>query len=72
MKALYMHTLDGKPATFDGTMIHYVGGRSRARLCSSREQLIREQQASRRYLADHGWDSAADGYVLVELPAVPR
>ena len=65
MTTRYMHTLDGKPATYNpnsGGYIHFVGGRNKARLENSLE-VIRQQQKNDAKTALH---NAQYGYVLVE------
>lgn len=56
-KSYYMHTIDGKPATFDGNQICYATYFGKANdLCSSLAQIHREQQASIRFRRLHGLD----------------
>jgi hypothetical protein len=73
---MYMHTLDGKPASFStiwGPSIYFVGGRNRLRLVDSLRHLRMEQRWARAAAAKHPgtaiWsDPARYGYVLVEVP----
>ena len=69
MKRYYQHTLDNKPAYYDGTQVVFSGGRYQP-LCSSLKEVRKQQRASvRQRLA---WDFDADmfamGYVVVTLP----
>ena len=83
IRTMYLHTLDGQPASYDdsnGPYIHFVGGRSRAKLVPTLTQIRREQQASiQRDFAE--WREHNEGrlertppptwrygYVLVEVP----
>lgn len=73
---MYMHTLDGQPASFDdrnGAYLFFVGGRHRVRLARSLRQITREQQAARIDALKNPntveWgERSRYGYVLVEVP----
>lgn len=73
-KTMYMHTIDGKPATFDGKdYIYFVGGRNKAMLVPTLAQLRREQLLDiDAKVRDGGPFTAvrreAYSYVLVEVP----
>lgn len=76
-KTMYMHTLDGQPATFDQQYqsIFMANGRSKAMLVPSLRHIQREQQADIRQMVKEG-RSMQDrqralerySYVLVEVP----
>lgn len=55
--AKYMHTIDGKPATFDGWQICYATYYGKPNiLCESLKQIRAEQKISRRNRLSRGWD----------------
>lgn len=61
---MYMHTLDGQPASFDGRdYIHFADGRHPAMLVSTLRRLRWEQK-----LASPGAGRFTFGYVRVEIP----
>ncbi len=70
----YLHTLDDKPAYFDGRQICFCfqGGdhRSRQRLVRDLKQIRKEQEASRRWRDEMGYENSVwrYGYVRVSLP----
>lgn len=73
-RTMYMHTLEGKPASFSEyrgePYIHFVGGRTRVKLATSRQQIRREQARARDAARPSHWaDADLYGYVLVEVPA---
>lgn len=65
----YMHTLDGRPATYvPGTQICFVDGRHKARLVPSLAQIRRERRASGEWRERRGYRDDGDyDYVLVEV-----
>jgi hypothetical protein len=78
---LYMHTLDGKPASFRrtpglGAYLYFIGGRYKAQLRASLSEIRREWgECLDTYEAEHPGEHAAVnaqyeryGYVLVEVP----
>lgn len=75
-RTMYMHTLDGKPASYSGhgsPYVYFVGGRNRVKLVPSLRQIEREQRAACveavRDPSQHEWaDPKRYGYVLVEVP----
>lgn len=76
-KTMYMHTLEGKPATFaamcreEVKYLFFAGGRHRVQLVGSLRE-IRRQQAAAQETARREKSEWADpkryGYVLVEVP----
>ena len=66
----YMHTLNGKPAYYDGERVGYGNSRTKLSLCRSLEE-IRDQQIKsdlwlkKKGLCDPSW---IYGYVMVRLP----
>ena len=65
-KCLYMHTLDGFPAGYDGWHICYW--HRLVPLVKSLKQIRSEQQASKDWRRNKGYpDSAKYGYVTVRL-----
>ena len=72
-KTWYMHTIDGRPAAYDGVgrAIWVAGGRHAAKLVPSLTQIRREQRDVEAWFADHApssWGDHKYGYVLVRLP----
>jgi hypothetical protein len=77
-RTMYMHTIDGKPASYDEPWgrpyLYFAGGRSRrsrAKLVPTLTQLRHEQIAAAQVRIAEGLtdDRARYGYVLVEVPA---
>ncbi len=74
-RTMYMHTLDGRPASYEpGYQIHFVSEGRYARkgihLCASIDDIKRERKASAAWrqkggLSEAGWKF---GYVRVEVP----
>lgn len=59
--SVYIHTLNGKPAVFDGEQLCYVnksGGPLDRLLRPSLETIRDEQRASTAYRERHGWPHA--------------
>lgn len=85
-RTLYMHTLDGKPASFgwakerapsgkvrDVAYVYFVGRWQRAALARSLGQIKREQKLAIAAARGTDWsDPAHYGHVLVSIPAVPQ
>lgn len=80
-KTMYMHTIDGEPATFDEQFqyLHFVGGRNKAMLVKSRRQIQRDQMADIRSailvgktVEERKRALARYSYVLVEVPLDAR
>lgn len=71
-RILYMHTLNGKPATFSGDQICYAAPSKKypATLATSMAQIRRERRATERFRRRHGFWSVNDSYkhVTVSLP----
>lgn len=80
-RTLYMHTLDGKPASFGWTYadekgqmayIHFVNGHTRGKLAASLRQIRREQRLAINAASARGQTHWANprlyGYVLVAVP----
>jgi hypothetical protein len=75
-RTMYLHTLDGQPASYDdrnGAYLYFVGGRNKAKLARSLRQIEREQQNARLAAwqdpSQHEWtEHKRYGYVLVEVP----
>lgn len=74
-KTLYMHTLDGQPASFDGKdYIYFASRRAPAMLVPSLRQIRREQQKEiARIVSDKGVLGGAAilerlDYIRVEIP----
>jgi hypothetical protein len=73
-----MHTLDGKPASFDdsrGAYIHFAGGGRNhpIKLADSLRQIRREQRAAQRENKRNNipgveWMPARYGYARVQMP----
>lgn len=65
----YIHTIDGRPAAFDGEQICFVDqyprGRFHARLVSSLVEIRREQRASEHNRIAEGFSPTPYGYVKV-------
>lgn len=72
-KALYLHTLDDKPAFFDGNQVVFCNPHLRRPmpLCASLAQLKREQNASVKYrIANKMTASIRDyGYIRLSEPS---
>jgi len=69
VKTMYMHTIDGKPASFTdlhGGGIYFVGNRVKAKLVPSLKQIRAEQKIDQAQSPE--WANAKLGYVLVEVP----
>lgn len=66
-KTMYMHTLDGKPASWDdiGEYIHFVYGRDKARLFPNLRTIRKQQEADIRNLG--GEVLYKYGHILVEV-----
>jgi hypothetical protein len=63
----YLHTLDGKPAAFDGNQVHFMAHGNR--LASSLDQIRAEQKASAAWRGDKGYSLLHTyGYRRVRLP----
>lgn len=86
-RTMYLHTLDGKPARFEEwweggaacAMVVWIedgaysaGPRSRVTLCTSLDQIRREQARSSAYRTTRGFPAQRYGYVRVEVPDDPR
>lgn len=73
-RAMYMHTLDGRPAMWDAgdRQLYMAGGRHRATLHGSVREIRRQQAAHKAARAAEGFDDSGwrYGYVLVEVPDV--
>lgn len=64
----YMHTLDGRPAAFDGRQVHFMANGDR--LVGSLKELREQQKASATYRAAHGYEALYPyGYRRVRLPS---
>lgn len=66
---LYMHTLGGKPAYYDGDQIVYgLQSIGRTQLCKSLAELREQQDWSSVYRREHFHDTQNDyGYIRVYL-----
>ena len=68
---MYLHTIRGKPAFYDGMQIccGFVGGRHRNRqpLCVSLRQIRREQRSAVEWRWDHGFDADPEDYGYVRV-----
>lgn len=71
-RKLYMHTLDGKPAYFDGEQIvyaelrdHWQDDYSVCVLRTSVDQIRKDQEASRKYREKSRWDVGEYDFVIV-------
>lgn len=65
-KCLYMHTLDGMPAAYDGRHICYWY--RRVPLVATLKQIRKEQAASKEWRRKQGYgDSAKYGYVTIKV-----
>jgi hypothetical protein len=62
MSPLYIHTIFGRPAYFNGAQIVFAPTRSRrAKLVPvPMEQILREREATIKFRQAHNWD--IDGY----------
>lgn len=71
MKTIYIHTIDDKPAAFDGEQLCFLGGYSTwGEPCYSLRELRQQQQASIRYRRQIGaQDELDDKYGYVRLRA---
>ena len=72
MKTFYMHTLNGRPAYYDGTKIVFAmrGGYVRRGqwLCESLDEIRKQQRQSFRWRRDQGLDNRWDhGYVRMHV-----
>jgi hypothetical protein len=70
MTVYYMHTIDDKPASFDGDQVCFLGLRDRGVLCKSLQQIRTQQMATKRYRSAAGFstDKFTLGYVREETP----
>lgn len=80
-RTMYMHTIEGKPATFtnaDGQIVyadvrpHWLDRPTRVTLRASVRQIKRDQQrsiANRQSWGMKDEDGSRYGYVLVEVPS---
>lgn len=68
MRSLYMHTLDGKPAQFDGWQICYAMHVIK-RFANDLDQIREEQLASRRWRAKKGYDNnSKQDHRVIHIP----
>lgn len=72
IKRFYMHTIDGKPASFcpEGHIVYSYSGRWQRRgirLATSVAQIHREQKASDAWRLKKGFLSSADRYGFVRV-----
>lgn len=68
MTTMYMHTLDGMPASYTeefGGYIHFVSGRNKVRLEQSLSDIRRQQRTD--ILNKASLSPVEYGYVLVEV-----
>jgi hypothetical protein len=72
----YLHTLDGKPAYFDGEQLvfawqlpHWEDEYDACRCCSSVAQIESQQEAHEHYRNSYGWDLLPMGYVVIGVSA---
>lgn len=66
-RTFWMHTVDGKPAAYDGQQICYWW--RRAPLARSLQQIRRERQACIEWRALHGFSVGSGyGHITVRLP----
>ena len=77
MQVGFLHTLDGRPAYFDGEQVvfshqlpHWEDEYDATRVVASLEELLDQQAASLRYRSRKGWDVPHMGYVVVGFPRV--
>jgi hypothetical protein len=73
-RTMYMHTLDGQPATYaighDGKpYLYFVVGRNRAALVDSLRHLRMQQRWCRTVEMRDGLSATEYGYVLVQVPS---
>jgi hypothetical protein len=76
-RRLYLHTIDGKPATFDGEQISFVTQHPDwqdrpypARPVASLRTIKAQQARAREYRRQMGFGELGGyGYVFVEVPA---
>jgi hypothetical protein len=63
--AKYLHTINGKPASFEGHQICYASFYGKANnLCSSLKQIRKEQQITKTYRLKNGFHLKSDyGYL---------
>ena len=67
---VYVHTLDGLPAGFDG-QICFAGQRSgRLPVCLSLSQVRREQKLSRAFRISEGFYIPQYDYVVMDIPDI--
>jgi hypothetical protein len=66
MKVMYLHTLDGKPASYDprSQLILIHNRRDPVKLAHSWQQIKREQRRASSYVRDRNY-----GYQRVEVPS---
>jgi hypothetical protein len=71
-KNYYMHLLGSRPASYDGSQVHFLAGTCSAKLCSSLREIRKQQRASAAWRTAQGWPASAQdhgyGYCLVRLP----
>ena len=68
-KSYYMHTLEGRPASFSGWQVCYSVFTQAIELCESRRQLLAERDLSIKNRKEAGMASlGAYGYRRVVLP----
>lgn len=70
MTVYYLHTIDDKPASFDGDQVCFLGRRETGTLCKSLQQIRAQQIATKRYRAAMGFsgDKFTLGYIRVSTP----
>lgn len=69
-KCKYMHTLNGQPAQFDGEQICFAD--KRIKLADSSVQIRREEQLSRRWRLQNGYENEwKESYVTIDIPDQP-
>lgn len=68
--SLYMHTLNGQPAAWDGLQIAYASFYGDANpLCRDLKQIRREQKASLRWREKMGFhNDFTHGHIRVSIP----
>lgn len=81
-RTYYMHTLDGKPATwseegrqivFADVLPRWQDRPCRALLRSSLRQIHRDQERTRAFRTAMRWDDVGEyGYVLVDVPEAAK
>lgn len=75
MRTMYMHTLAGEPALFDGEQVCIPWPRDAVSLAGSLRQIRREQSRSRAFrvellgAAEAATEPDTYGYVRVRVPA---